>query len=436
MIHPASEPQPGFEDSWYVRTVSRPGEWASLTADISVETCVVGGGLAGINTALSLAETGRSVCLLEARRFGHGASGRNGGFVSAGYARAREGIIARAGRQAADALDGVAKGAVETLRRRIEVHEIPCGPITNGMLLPTWFEDADALRRAADQSETLEFWDRSRLAANLATDRYRAALFDPSAFQLHPLNLTRGLASAAEHAGALMHEMSPVRSIARNPNGSFTVTTDRATVRAERIVLAMSGYREALNGRGANVGRASILPIATFVMVTEPLGDRLTGTIRLPFGIADSRFSCDYYRPLPDTGGRLLWGGRISVFRPGAKRIATFMARDMARVYPDLRGARIDFAWMGLMGYGFHKMPLVRPLAPNLWINTGFGGHGLNTTLAAGELVASAIAEGDDRYRLFEAFGPVPLGGPIGLLGAQTTYWANVLKDEFRITFS
>jgi hypothetical protein len=40
----------------------------------------------------------------------------------------------------------------------------------------------------------------------------------------------------------------------------------------------------------------------------------------------------------------------------------------------------------------------------------------------AGELVAAAIAEGDERYRLFAPFGLDWTGGPVGLLAAEAIY--------------
>ena len=81
------------------------------------------------------------------------------------------------------------------------------------------------------------------------------------------------------------------------------------------------------------------------------------------------------------------------------------------------------------MGFVRHRMPVVRPLAEGLWVATGFGGHGLNTTTLAGELVASALVEGDRRWRLLDAFGLPWNGGPLGPLAAQAFYRAFQLRD-------
>jgi hypothetical protein len=81
------------------------------------------------------------------------------------------------------------------------------------------------------------------------------------------------------------------------------------------------------------------------------------------------------------------------------------------------------------MAYARHYMPQVGKLDEGLWYCTAFGGHGLNTTAAAGGLIADAIAEGDDRYRLFEPFGLAWNGGPLGPVAAQLTYWKLQLQD-------
>ena len=138
--------------------------------------------------------------------------------------------------------------------------------------------------------------------------------------------------------------------------------------------------------------------------------------IRAPYAVYDNRFATGYYRLLPD--GRLLWGGRIST-QEQPRDLAGLMRRDLALVYPQLADVAVDHAWSGRMGFARHKMPLIRELAPGLWVNSCFGGHGLNTTTLGGELVASAIARGRPALA---APGPVraalgrrrprPAGGP------------------------
>lgn len=172
------------------------------------------------------------------------------------------------------------------------------------------------------------------------------------------------------------------------------------------------------------------VPVATYVMLTEPLGDRLASVIGVPHGVSDTRFCNDYYRPLADT--RILWGGRVSTFHPPAERIAAALHRDMLAVYPQLADVKVEVAWGGTMGYPKHKMPLIGSLSPGVWYCMGFGGHGMSATTAGAAVVARAIADGGDEYRLFQPFGLAFTGGPFARPAAQTIYWGHKLRDGWR----
>jgi gamma-glutamylputrescine oxidase len=155
----------------------------------------------------------------------------------------------------------------------------------------------------------------------------------------------------------------------------------------------------------------------------------MNGAIRVPYTIADNKFAEDYYRRLPDT--RIMWGGRVSVRQSSPPDLSGLMLKDLLKVYPQLAGVRVDTAWHGLMSYAAHKMPQIGQLQPGVWYAMGVGGHGTNTTRMAGELIAAAIRDGDDRFRRFSAFGLTPTGGPIGAAVAQITSRYYQAKDTF-----
>ena len=421
-----------YVDSYYSSTLSTDTARPALGAHMDTEVCVVGGGLAGLATALGLRERGADVVVLEARQVGWGASGRNGGFVGSGYSLPPERLIARVGAQQARELYQLTHEAVALVRRRIQHYGMDCGPVVDGGLNVSWFDDADALRRARDFlvqyfDEQREFWPRERVAEGLHSDRYYDALFSDQKFHLHPLNYTRAVAAAAELRGATIFEQSPVQKLDADGTG-MVVDTAGGQVRAAHVVITCGGYLAGLQRRLS----AAMVPIATYMIATEPFGkERLCSAIEVPYAISDNRFASDYYRAIADT--RILWGGRISARRSQPAHIARFMLADLLKVYPQLEGARVASAWYGLMSYAAHKMPQIGQLSPGLWYAMGFGGQGLATTTVAGELVASAIAEKDDRYQLFAPFGLTPTGGPVGVAAAQLTYWSYQLCDALRV---
>jgi len=420
-----------YIDSYYGNTLSSEARRPALDGDIDTEVCVVGGGLAGLATALGLRERGVNVVLLESRQVGWGASGRNGGIVGSGYSLPPDRLIARVGLQHARELYRLTQDAIALVRRRIEHYRMDCGPIVDGGLNTSWFNDRDAVLRSRDFmaenfDEQREFWPRERVREVLHTERYYDALFSDTRFQFHPLNYSRAMAEAAQTRGAVLFEQSPVVKLDLD-GANKVVHTAAGRVRAANVVMACGGYLGGLHGRLS----AAIVPVATYMIATEPFGaDRIRGAIDVPFAISDNRFSSDYYRALADT--RVLWGGRISARRSKPARLARFMLADLLKVYPQLEGARVASAWYGLMSYAVHKMPQIGQISDGLWYAMGFGGSGMGTTTVAGELVASAIAESDDRYKLFAPFGLTPTGGAAGVAAAQLTYWSYQLRDGLR----
>jgi gamma-glutamylputrescine oxidase len=414
-----------YVDSHYARTLADAARWPALAGDVAAETCVIGGGLAGLATAHALAARGRDVVLLEANRVGWGASGRSGGFVGAGFALDPETIVARVGLDHARALYALSQEAVALVRARVR------GPTAPGILecaLAEHGRDALAAHGAllARLGVARELWPRARVAAALATRRYGDALLDPAGFHLHPLNFTRDMAQHAAASGAALHEDSAVRRL--DLAGAVkTVATARGTVRARHVVVACSGYL----GRLVPALAAATVPVATYVMTTAPLGARrLAGITAVPHAVLDTRLRSDYWRPLPDT--RLMWGGRVSSAHPPPARVAALLRRDMVRVFPQLADVAVDSAWVGTMGYARHKMPQLGRLGPGVWHCMGFGGFGMAATTLGGSLVAGAIAGDDDRIRLFAPFGLAYAGGRLAPAIGQLVYWGHGLRDWWR----
>ena len=122
------------------------------------------------------------------------------------------------------------------------------------------------------------------------------------------------------------------------------------------------------------------------------------------------------------------------MFHPSQEKLKKIMLADLLSVYPQLEGIRGEVAWAGTMGYARHKMPQIGRLPSGQWYCQGFGGHGMATTTMGGELISSAIVEGDDRYRLFEPFGLDYVGKPFGPIIAQTAYWMYQLQDALQVS--
>jgi glycine/D-amino acid oxidase-like deaminating enzyme len=402
-----------------------------LQENTETAICIIGAGFAGLATAISLIERGeRNVMLLDAENVGYGASGRNGGFVFGGYSLGERDLSSTVGVTQARALYQLSLDAVQTIRQRIAKYQIECDARYAGVYLANWFDDdrlLDVQQRFMRDTLGVEWqrYSRKQLAERLHSKRYFGAMFDENAFHFHPLKYARGMAKAIVAGGGRVHEKSRVTQIVADGAG-WRVVTAQAQVKAREVVICCGGYIEKLTPA---LSRA-ILPIATYVMVTEPLGVRLQSAMQTDAAVYDTRFAFDYYRPLPDT--RLLWGGRISIRERSAPEVARLLYGDMLKVYPQLAGTQVEYAWSGLMSYGRHKMPQMGKLSNGLWYGMGFGGHGVGPTTLAGEVLARGLLGDAAALQKFAQWGLPSTAGAAGLLAAQMTYWYYELRDWLR----
>jgi glycine/D-amino acid oxidase-like deaminating enzyme len=420
----------------YYQATADPGLcFAPAQGSQEADIVIIGGGYAGLATAISLMERGaRGVALLEAQTIGFGASGRNGGFVFGGFSLGNAVLLRQLGAPAAQGLYRLTLEAVQRIRQRIDRHTIVCDAQYSGVLLANWFRDERVLRDL-QQFMHREFevdWQwlgREETRAELRSARYHSALRESNAFHFHPLKYAQGEARALQLGGVAVHEQTRVTAI--TPDGAgWRVGTAQSQWRCRQVVVCCGGYIGALYRPLAR----AIMPIATYVMTTEPLGEqRLRSAMRTQAAVYDTRFAFDYYRPLADT--RILWGGRISIRDLAPPQVQRLLLRDLLRVYPQLEGVKVSHAWSGLMSYARHQMPQIGRLPNGLWYAMGFGGHGVAPTTLAGEVLAQALTGEAAIPAGFQAYGLPATFGPLGRAAAQASYWWAQWRDALRERF-
>jgi gamma-glutamylputrescine oxidase len=416
-----------YGHTWYVGTMEAAPECAPLGHDIDVDVCVVGGGLAGLTTAREIARRGWSVVVLEAERIGWSASGRNGGFVLPGFAQSINTIVERVGLKRAKELWGLSVDGMEYVRTTIRETAMAGVEPVDGWLAVRRTDNEDALIRdvallRVDFSADVEPWPTAQVREALRSRVYFQAMHFPSAFHIHPLNYTLGLAAAAEAAGARICERTPALAI-DGAGLRKRVETPKGRIRANHIVLAGGAHLGAV----FPIAAETVIPLSTCAITTAPLGERLFEAVRYTGAVADTRRMCDYYRIVG--GDRLLWGGRASTRLSADEGLAARLGRDMRSVFPQLGEVEIEYAWSGIIGYAVHRMPQLGEVAPGVWLAGAFGGHGMNTTAMAGMLVAHAITENDDRWRLFSPYELVWTGGSVGRVVTRAVHWSMRVRD-------
>ena len=415
-----------YGQSWYAATRVQAPPRPSLASDLDVDVCVIGGGLAGLTVAREIARSGWSVVLLEAGRLAGSASGRNTGFVLPGFAAAPETLIARVGFEHAKDLWSLSQAGLDYVRSAIQ--GVPGIDAEDGWLYVSKVDNRDELLRDAELLRSLgcevENWSTERVRAVLRSERYFDALHYPRAFTIHPLNYALALAAAAERDGARIFENTPALSI--DPAGvRKRIVTPAARLRAGQVVLAGNVQLKGLLPRVA----ATLIPITTYVITTVPLGERLAGAVQYRGGVSDTDLADNHYRIVG--GDRLMWSGRVTAWSRDPRNYTEALTADIEKTYPQLGKVAVEYAWAGTLGNTVHRMPQIGELGPGVWMASGFGGHGLNTTAMAGNLIARAVVAGDHTWRQFTPFELVWAGGIFGRAAAQMRVWIKRARDGY-----
>jgi glycine/D-amino acid oxidase-like deaminating enzyme len=397
----------------------------ALYSDLDVDVCVIGGGLAGLTAARELARKGWSVVLLEANRLAASASGRNTGFVLPGFGADADKLIERVGFERTKDLWTLAQAGLDYVRETIQTEEPPGVEPQDGWLYVSKKSNSDEFVKyvalLGELGCEIESWPTERLREVLRSERYFYAINYLRALAIHPLNYALALAAAAERDGARIFENTPALSI--DPSGvRKRIVTPAARLRANHVVLCGNIGLKSLMPRLA----ATMVPLTTYVVTTAPLGNRLAEAVRYRGAISDTDAADNHYRIVG--GDRLMLSGRATTWARNPRRYVRALRADIKRTYPQLEDVEIDFAWAGSLGITVHRMPQIGEVGPGVWLASGFGGHGLNTTAMGGNLIARAIIDGDQTWRQFTPFELVWAGGAVGRAAGQIRVWVKRLR--------
>ena len=397
-------------ESYYAATANDHVRYPRLEGPLRAAICVVGGGYSGVATALTMAERGYSVVLLEANRIGWGASGRNGGQLISGMTGEAE-IKRQLGEAGARMLRALRYRGHEIIEERVAKYQISCDLKRGWMVAAARPRHMRGLRNqyeemiAAGEGEHLELVEPGDLNHVLGTDVYHGGLIDRRNGHLHPLNLCLGEARAAANLGVRIREQSAVIELSGGLKPS--AVTAHGRVEADAIVLAGSTDHPFQRGRL----RGLTFPTGSYIIATEPLDEKTAAEINPhDLAVCDSNVVLDYFRLSADR--RMLFGGRCNYSNRDPSDVTATLCPRLARIFPQLAGKKIDYAWGGRLGININRVPAIGRLEPNLYYVQGFVGQGVNTTHIAAEIVSDAICGTTERFDLFDRIRHVRL--PVG----------------------
>lgn len=425
---------------------ARPAPGPGLTGDVTTDLAVVGGGFAGLWTALLAKERdpGRRVVLLEARRIGWAASGRNGGFCEASLTHGD----ANGATHVPDELDRLRELGQENLAELAETiarYGIDCDFEWTGVLNVAteehqveWLAEEAARPAGTADGSAPVFLDRGAVRAEVASPLYRAGLWDRAGtVMLHPAKLAWGLAHVCRELGVEIYEGSPVRAL-DGARDHVVLHTDRGTVTAQRVAVATNAFPSLLRRT-----RWHTVPVYDYAIVTEPLTAGQLDAIgwRHRQGLADLDNRFHYYRLTADN--RILFGGYDAVYhygrslRPGYDQNEETFGRLVAHLYatfPQLRGIKVTHKWGGAIDtctrfFAFFATAHRGRVA----YTAGFTGLGVGATRFAANVLLDLLAGTRTERTALRMVRRRPLPfppEPIAWLGIKLTTAALVRADR------
>ena len=354
ILHRDFKPEPFWWEAY--RPIA--GELVEVPREARV--AIVGGGYAGLSTALELAKHGLDAVVFETKELGFGASTRNGGAVSGGVnigknftGRTVDIDHARAERVLSDAGDAFA-----LVDRLISEERIDCFWEKRGRFVGAWTRahfaaQSQRLSMLNDAAQSDAYMvPRERQRDEIASDYYSGGMVVERSGKLHPALYYKGLLAACRQREIAVCANAAVERIARAGTG-WRIETARGAVTAGDVVIATNGY----TGDLTPALKRRVVPIASHIIATEELPADLAGAL-IPKGrtLSDTQRVLCYYRMSPD-GRRMIFGGRARFTQVDATISAPILHRYMTARFPQLHGVKVTHAWTGNTAFTLDALP-------------------------------------------------------------------------------
>lgn len=417
--------QPNCSSLW-ANTAAADVAASALRGTVPADVVVVGAGFTGCAAALALAQRGARVRLLEAHLVGWGASGRTGGQVIPGLKYDPDEIETMFGADLGSRMVDAVGSVGDEVFGLIERHAISCDAQRKGWLQPAFStRSLDlALRRCESwqrRGASVAQVERSAMARLLGTEHYLGGWEDRRAGHVQPMSYVRGLAAAAQRAGAVIHVDSPAVSLTRQ-GAKWRVVTPQGAVDADQVLIATNGYTD---GLWPGLAR-TVVPMMSFQAATTPIAESIGKDI-LPEGHAasDTRRLLWYFRR--DVHGRLVMGGRAPYREDLGAADADYVRNAVNRLFPQLRDTPFEFHWSGRVAMTQDHIPHLNRLDNGLWAALGYNGRGVGMATLLGRYLAD-LASGVQPQEI-----PFPVTSMRPILGYPfTRLVARVLTNYYR----
>jgi glycine/D-amino acid oxidase-like deaminating enzyme len=371
----------------------------------STDVAIVGGGIAGLSAALTLAKAGVDVVVLEAETIGFGASGRNGGFVVPNLSRVDPDAMVQHLGERGELLANVVGNAGRVIFETITEENISCHARQGGWFQPACTQESYELvekrqKQWGQRGFNVTLLDKKDTERRTGCRDYIGSWYDPTGGTLHPLKFTKGLAMSAIKYGCRIWTSCAVSHCEKSSAG-WKLKIGKCSLKAKQVYICTNALSMGLLPEVEN----AVLPLRIYQFATRPLpASERDHLFKNGECLSDTRVNLFTYRF--DAYWRLITG-QIPVTRHGARTVLSSLISRRLKRHLSLENAPpIEFAWDGLATITEDYLPKIYSLQNGLLAMTGCNGRGIAMSFQMGRMLGEYIISNNSKEL------PIPIEVP------------------------
>lgn len=380
--------------SLWASTAEPLRDFPVLSGEVQADVVIIGAGYTGLSAAHHIAKSGLNPIVLEANHPGWGASGRNGGVITAKFRQSFRGIDASHGRAMAKRMYEIAHESIEMVEELVSEFGITAARLTrsgqvkaahNQTTLQAAIDEASWMKREMGDAE-VSILDAREVRDETGSQAFVGGVLNPGSGGIHPLNYLRGLASGVAQRGVAIYQQSPVLRLRRN-TGGVVAETPAGAVRARQAIIATNSYSDMTPA--TRHMQKTLVPFRSAIIATEKLSPNLAGHL-MPSGrtYTETKRMMRWFRMVDN---RVVFGGRGAFGKQDSAAAFAALRKAMTGIFPELSDIPLEFCWSGLVGMTLDSMPHIGRLDDRTLFSMGYNGAGVAMSSLMGRYLAAFV---------------------------------------------
>jgi gamma-glutamylputrescine oxidase len=365
-----------------------------LSGEVQADVVIIGAGYTGLSAAHHIAKSGLTPVVLEANRPGWGASGRNGGVITAKFRQSFRGIDAAHGRAMARRMYDIAHESTEIVEELVSEFGITAARLTrtgqvkaahNRATLQAAIDEAEWMKREMGDAD-VRILDSHEVREETGSQTFVGGVLNPGSGGIHPLNYLHGLAEGLAQRGVAIFQESPALRL-RRENGRVVVETPAGTVRAKQVIIATNSYSDLTDA--TRHMQHTLVPFRSAIIATDRLPHNLAGSL-MPTArtYTETKRMMRWFRMVDD---RVIFGGRGAFGKQDSEPAFDALRKAMIGIFPELSDVPLAFKWSGLVGMTLDSMPHIGRLDDQTLFSMGYNGAGVAMSSLMGRYLAAFV---------------------------------------------